>query len=82
MPDAIDFATWMRAIQTATSEEPTDAHTTAEWTEKLGCHRHTMERLLRQAKAAGRLECVRVQRETLDGTIRRVSAYRLKVRDE
>lgn len=78
MANDIDFTEWMRALQAATTDEPTDAHTTAELAAMLGCCRNTMEKRLRLAKAAGRLECVQVLRETLNGTRKRVSAYRLK----
>lgn len=81
-PDSPDFTydELVRALLGANASAPDreDGLTTVELGEKTGWHEKRVIDRLRKLKKEGRLEVVRVPRESLSGVIYMCPAYRLK----
>lgn len=68
----------LRLLESAVQDGPDDARTAEEWAEIAGVSRPTMRKRLKALKDVGRIECVKVRRERLNGVIAPMDAYRLK----
>lgn len=67
----------LRAATRTLPSNPEGAFTFSELREAMGISILALTRKLRALKAAGKMECVRVVREALDGRAAQVPAYRL-----
>jgi hypothetical protein len=59
-----------------------DAYTMREWAERLGLTVFATNRAFHALKAAGRLESCQVRREMLNGVVRLIDGYRVRLNDE
>ena len=78
--EAVTQASLLEALRKALEAAPDDsgAMTTEELARAMGCSIETMRKRLKGFLRSGAAECVKVQRECIDGRTQKTAAYRLK----
>jgi predicted transcriptional regulator len=77
MPNEIEYAEWLQALEAASIATNEAAMTTGEIAAATGRSRDKVIALLKIAKESGKLRCVRVRRENLDGRQTLVPGYEI-----